>query len=108
MDWDESTKVLINALIASFSEFDVNDIPKVLPKLITHVEKLKELEAEEKKNMIVSMLKHIVDKTDGPGDDKVWDPIIKNMIPGVVDLLLDVNDGKLKLRKTCLLSCCRK
>ena len=55
MDWDEKTKVLINALIASFSNFDVNDIPKVLPKLITHVEKLKQLDGDDKKNMIVAI-----------------------------------------------------
>ena len=39
-------------------------------------------------NMIVKMLKHIVDVTDGPGDDAVWDPIIKRMIPGLIDTLL--------------------
>ena len=61
-----------------------------------------------KKNMIVSLLKHIVDKTDGPGNDEVWDPIIKNMIPGIVDLLLEVNDGKLKLRKKCLFNCLKR
>ena len=108
MDWDDSTKVLINSLIANFKDFDVKDIPKILPKLITHFEKIKMLEAEDKKNLIVKILKEIVDRTDGPGDDAVWDPIIKSMIPEMIDLLLDVNDGKLKLRKKCWLKCCRK
>lgn len=106
MDWDESTKVLINTLIVNYAKFDVEDITKVLPRLITHVEKFKELEGAEKKNLIITILKHIVDKTDGPGDDAVWDPIIKSLIPGMIDMLLEVNDGKLKLRKKSCLSCC--
>ena len=109
MDWDESTKVLINTLIVNYAKFDVEHITKVLPRLITHVEKFKELEGDEKKNLIITILKHIVDKTDGPGDDAVWDPIIKSLIPGMIDMLLEVNDGKLKLRKkSCLRCCCPK
>ena len=62
---------------------------------------------EQKKNMIVRMLKHIVDVTDGPGDDAVWDPIIKRMIPGLIDTLLQVENGKLKFKKRKLsLFCC--
>ena len=62
------------------------------------------------------MLSHIVDITDGPGDDDLWDPIIKRLIPHVIDTLVMVDKGKLKLntKKSGLLrlfsklfSCCR-
>ena len=43
------------------------------------------------------MLKHIVDITDGPGDDDLWDPILKRLIPSVVDTLVQIDKGKLKL-----------
>ena len=66
-----------------------------------------------KKNMIVSMLKHLVDITDGPGDDDLWDPIIKRLLPGMVDMLVKVDQGKLRLNTSpCrsvlgIFSCCR-
>jgi len=47
--------------------------------------------------MIISMLKHIVDITDGPGNDDLWDPIIKRLIPGIIDTLVEIDKGKLKL-----------
>ena len=37
----------------------------VLPQIIKHVQKYNSLTGLEKKNMIISMLKHIVDITDG-------------------------------------------
>ena len=43
------------------------------------------------------MLRHLVDITDGPGDDELWDPIIKRLLPGMVDMLVKVDQGKLKL-----------
>ena len=43
------------------------------------------------------MLKHIVDITDGPGNDDLWDPIIKRLIPGIIDTLVEIDKGKLKL-----------
>ena len=43
------------------------------------------------------MLSHIVDITDGPGDDDLWDPIIKRLIPHVIDTYILVDKGKLKL-----------
>ena len=42
------------------------------------------------------MLRHLVDITDGPGDDELWDPIIKRLL-GMVDMLVKVDQGKLKL-----------
>ena len=37
------------------------------------------------------MLRHLVDITDGPGDDELWDPIIKRLLPGMVDMLVKVD-----------------
>ena len=57
---------------------------------------IKTLTGREKKNMIISMLNHIVDITDGPGDDDILDPVVKRVIPSVIDLVLVVDNGKLK------------
>ena len=49
------------------------------------------------------MLNHIVDITDGPGDDDILDPVVKRVIPSVIDLVLVVDNGKLKVNKQGLL-----
>ena len=84
---------------SNIEDFGVDKIMDVLPKLIQHVEHYKNLRGVQKRELIISMLKHIIDVTDGPGDDAVWDPILKKLVPSLIDTLIDVNDGKIKLRK---------
>ena len=84
----------------------------VLPKLMQHVENYKNLSGSQKKDLVISILKHIIDITDGPGNDAIWDPILKQLVPTLIDTLITVNDGKLKLRKKHswlrkLLLCCK-
>ena len=45
------------------------------------------------------MIEHVIDITDAPGDDDIWDPVIKRMLPGVINLLVENNNGKLALKK---------
>jgi hypothetical protein len=110
------SKALVEAIAPLVEDFKIESIMKVVPKIIKHVQKYKSLSGLEKKTMIVSMLSHIVDITDGPGDDDLWDPIIKRLIPSVIDTIVLVDKGKLKLntKKSGLLklvsklfSCCR-
>ena len=100
-------------------DLNVDTIVLLLPQLIKHVDTFKTLTGKEKKNMIISMLNHIVDITDGPGDDDILDPVIKRVIPSVIDLVLVVDNGKLRVNKknflfriyrklTGLFSCCTK
>tara|TARA_B110000495_G_scaffold9755_1_gene7072 strand:- start:479 stop:823 length:345 start_codon:yes stop_codon:yes gene_type:complete len=105
-NYDAKTIEMLGEIVTKYTEFDLEDIVKVLPKLIIHLKTYKEMSGLEKKDYIIDFLKYIVDKTDGPGNDELWDPIIKRLIPGVVDLLIDVDDGKLKLKnKKCITKC---
>ena len=97
-NFDEPTMTLINELIKDYPKFDIENIAMILPKILQHYNTYKNINGAEKKNYIVGILKHIVDKTDGPGDDAHWDPIIKKMIPGVVDLLTEVDNRHLRLK----------
>ena len=94
---DVECKALVEVISPIVEEFKIENIMKVLPKIVKHVQKYKSLSGLEKKNMIIAMLKHIVDITDGPGDDDLWDPILKRLIPSVVDTLVQIDKGKLKL-----------
>lgn len=113
---DIEGKAVIESIVGSFDgDLNVDNIIKLLPRLIQHVDNFKNLSGKEKKNMIISMLNHIVDITDGPGDDDILDPVIKRVIPSIIDLVLEVDKGKLKIKKNgCLLNiykklfgCCR-
>ena len=99
---DIESKAIVETC-ADLENFDVSSMMTVLPKLIKHVENYKNLRGEQKRELVISMLKHIIDITDGPGNDEVWDPILKKLIPSLINTLIEVNDGKLKLRKkpTC-------
>jgi len=98
-DFDEKTLALLNEIIEEYKNFDVGDIVKILPKLIIHLKLYKTLTGLDKRNHIINIFNYIVDKTDGPGDDAVFDPIIKNMVPEMIDLLIEVDSGKLRLKK---------
>ena len=109
---DIASKALIESS-ASWDDFKIENLTEVLPSIIKHVQTFKNLTGVQKKNMIISMLRHLVDINDGPGDDELWDPIIKRLLPGMVDMLVKVDQGKLKLNTNpCrsvlgIFSCCR-
>ena len=110
---DIASKALIESIAPVMDDFKIENLIEVLPQIIRHVQTFKNLTGTQKKNMIVSMLRHLVDITDGPGDDELWDPIIKRLLPGMVDMLVKVDQGKLKLNTNpCrsvlgIFSCCR-
>lgn len=110
---DIASKALIESIAPVMDDFKIENLLEVLPQIIKHVQTFKNLTGLQKKNMIIAMLRHLVDITDGPGDDELWDPIIKRLLPGMVDMLVKVDQGKLKLNTNpCrsvlgIFSCCR-
>lgn len=95
---DIESKAIVESL-GDLEDFSVSNLMKVLPKLMTHVENYKNLRGSQKRELVIKMVRHIIDITDGPGNDEVWDPILKQLVPGLIDTLVEVNDGKLKIRK---------
>jgi hypothetical protein len=95
---DIESKSIVESL-GDLEDFSVSNLMSVLPKLMKHVENYKNLRGSQKRELVIKMVKHIIDITDGPGNDEVWDPILKQLVPGLIDTLIQVNDGKLKLRK---------
>ena len=103
---DVESKAIIETLVDSLEGFNVENLMKLLPRLIMHVENYKNLSGENKKALVIRMLNHIIDITDCPGDDAILDPIMKRMVPGMIDLLVEVDQGRLKLKKkNCLFNC---
>jgi hypothetical protein len=76
--------------------------------ILKEVSKIYKLKAQHKIDLIVDILLYVIDNTDA-GSLEVFDPILKKMIPGVIDNLLKVDEGKLVLHDKTLkerLLCC--
>ena len=110
---DVESKAIIETLVDTLQGFSLDNIITLVPRLIQHVENYKNLSGENKKNLVIKMLNHIIDVTDCPGDDEILDPIMKRMVPPLIDTLIEVNSGQLKLKKKpsfmkCILGCMSK
>ena len=82
----------------------------VSSEYIKEVSKIYKLKAEHKIDLIVDILSYVIDNTDA-GALEVLDPILKKMIPGLIDKILLVDNGQLVINKKtfkekCL--CCFK
>ena len=66
---------------------------KVLAKVSMY-----KLNGEQKKDLVVDILEYVVDNTDA-GAFEFLDPVIKDMLPGLIDTLVMVEDGKLHIAK---------
>ena len=67
-------------------------------KVLTKVTALYNLGAEQKKDLVVDILCYVVDNTDA-GALEFLDPVIKDMLPGLIDTLVMVDGGKLHIVK---------
>lgn len=65
---------------------------------LKEVSKIYKLKAEHKIDLIVDILTYVIDNTDA-GSLEVLDPILKKIIPGIIDNLLMVENGKLVINK---------
>lgn len=65
--------------------------------------KIHKLSADQKKDFICDILIYVVDNTDA-GSLESLDPIIKKMIPNVIDTILRVEGGNLRINSTGCLS----
>ena len=96
---DVESKAIVESMVEALDNFSVDKLMDVLPKLISHVENYKNLSGSEKRTLVIKMLNHIIDITDCPGDDEIWDPIVKRLVPSIIDSLIKVENKQLKLRK---------
>jgi len=65
----------------------------------------RKLTGQQKKKLIIDSLLLVLDETDS-GILENFEPLIKVMIPTVVDNLIDVEKGKIKLNKGIRSRCC--
>lgn len=96
---DVESKAIVESIADTLDNFSVDKLMDVLPRLIAHVQNYKNLTGPEKRSLVIRMLNHIIDITDCPGDDDIWDPIVKRLVPSLIDTLIKVENKQLKMRK---------
>ena len=102
----ESTIDLVEELSNTFKDISSEKIVEIIPQILVYVKQFKKLKPTDKKDLIANILNLIIDKTDGPGDDEIFDPILKRLVPTLIDTFLKIDNGELNLRKpNCLRKC---
>jgi hypothetical protein len=96
---DVESKAIVESMAEALDNFTVDKLMDVLPRLISHVENYRNLSGPEKRSLVIRMLNHIIDITDCPGDDEIWDPILKRLVPSIIDSMIKVENKQLRLRK---------
>lgn len=100
----------IEAIAITFKDISAEKLVDILPKIIAFVQKFKKLSGDQKKALIIQILNVIIDKTDGPGDDEVFDPILKRLVPILIDTFIKIENKELKFKPPgcfgkCLTKC---
>jgi len=78
--------------------------------VLKEVSELYKLKPQHKIDLIVDILIYTIDNTDA-GSLEALDPILKQLIPGVIHNMLQVDEGKLVLHKKNIVEkylCCKK
>ena len=83
----------------SIKDLSLDNIIDLVPQLIKCVDKYKKLKGIEKKQLVIELINHFIDITDGFGDDAIIDPILKKIVPSVIDNLIKVDKKQLKLKE---------
>ena len=96
----------VEALSTNFKDISAEKIIELLPKIIEYVQKYKKLSGEQKKALIIKVLNLVIDKTDGPGDDEIFDPILKRLVPVLIDTFVKIGKKKIKFKKPGFLARC--
>ena len=95
---DDIVKVGKKVINAFPSGVNLKNITEVTMSVLKEITTLYYLKPSQKKEMIVDILIYIVDNTDA-GALESLDPVIKQVIPGIIDALIIVENGALVVDK---------
>ncbi len=107
----EDVKKMAEKIITIFPNgIQLENLVEATIIVLKEVSVIYKLKAEHKIDLIVDILTYVIDNTDA-GSLEVLDPILKKMIPSIIDNILQVEDGKLVINKKTLSErylCCLK
>ena len=77
---------------------NLSNIAPASVEVLSEIKELYHLNGEQKKDLVIDVLHYVIDNTDA-GVLEHLDPVIKQVIPGVIDSLIKVENGQLVLEK---------
>ncbi len=97
---------LYNYIKSTHTEtIDVTNIISIVTELIQLVEKYKSLTGPQKKMLVISVIRKLVNSQDISQNDKnTINIVIENTVPVVIDSLISAINGKLSFNKTKVIS----
>jgi len=107
----EDVKVVGEKIVKMFPNgVNLQNLIEATIIVLKEVSELYKLKPQHKIDLIVDVLIYTIDNTDA-GSLEALDPILKQLIPGVIDNMLQVDEGKLVLHKKNIVEkylCCKK
>ena len=96
----EQLEVILNKILKAYPQgFDLGNTTVIVIDVMKQVDQIDDMSGLEKKGLVLDILNNIVDKTDAGEYDKEIDAVLKIVIPTMIDKLVEVDQGKLKIRK---------
>ncbi len=80
------------------SGINLSNLAPATIEVLSEIKELYHLNGEQKKDLVIDVLHYVIDNTDA-GVLENLDPVIKQVIPGVIDSLVKVENGQLVLEK---------
>lgn len=86
---------------------NVKTITDAVICLMKIIEEFSNLHGNEKKEMLIRTINKIIDDTNVGEMDMILDNVLKNIIPIVIDRIVSIEKGELKIKKkyTCFSFC---
>lgn len=101
-DTPTSAEDIVNISKDVISKFpngiQIDNLIEATMLILNKIRELYYLSPDKKKDLIIDILCYVVDNTDA-GDLESMDPIIKKMIPSVIDAFIKIENGKLVVDK---------
>lgn len=94
-DLDERREKFVTEVVQQLQDgFQVADAMPVLTKAMEYVGTYPNFSGADKKKEVLEILGLVLDKVDLPGPDVLLKPIVKALLPVVIDHLVDAAKGK--------------
>lgn len=97
--------LVIKKIISRFGAVTLQNLMPLVIELMQIVSRIPHMMGAQKKELVIDTLKYIVDETDA-GSWERFDSIIKELIPVVIDNVIEIQKGKLVVSKKLITPGC--
>jgi len=86
-------------LVAYPTGLSIGNITEIVIDIMKQVDVINGMSGVQKKTLVLNILNRLVERTDSGSYDEQIDSILKIIIPTLIDKLIDIDQGRLKIKK---------